>query len=99
MAVATANRDGDTLHIQGELDFDSVTRLWEITESLFVAANPPLQVDLSGVSRANSAGVALLVAWLRQARNQWQELVFINVPMQMQAIIQVADLETLLPMA
>jgi len=97
MATATASRDGDTLRIQGELDFDSVAGLWETTGALFVA-NSPLQVDLGGVSRANSAGVALLVAWLRQARKQQRKLVFINVPVQMQAIIQVADLETLLPM-
>ncbi len=98
MAAATASRDGDTLRIQGEMDFNSVAHLWETTAALF-AANPPLQIDLGGVSRANSAGVALLVAWLRQAYKQQRKLVFINVPAQMQAIIQVADLETLLPIA
>ncbi|MFO1372160.1 MAG: STAS domain-containing protein [Candidatus Competibacteraceae bacterium] len=97
MPTATTHRDGDTLYVQGELDFDSVARLWDATESLFLA-DPPHHINLSEVRRANSAGVALLVAWLRQV-SPLRKLVFINVPMQMQAIIQVADLETILPSA
>ena len=35
MASAQVSRDGDILHIRGELDFDSVAALWETTEALF----------------------------------------------------------------
>ena len=98
MAAATARRAGDNLRICGQLDFDSVADLWEATGSLF-AADPPSRIDLSGVSHSNSAGVALLAEWLRQARQRRWELVFVNVPAQMRAIIEVADLETVLPTA
>ncbi len=98
MAVATAERDGDTLRVRGDLDFDSVAALWHETESLF-AAGPPAWIDLNGVSRANSAGVALLVAWLGQVQRRRREVVFVNVPAQMRAIIEVADLDTVLPLA
>ena len=37
MAEATAERDGETLRIRGELDFASVARLWETTRALFHA--------------------------------------------------------------
>lgn len=98
MAAATTERDGDTLLVRGELDFDSVAELWATTKTLF-RAEPILRIDLSGVRRSNSAGVALLVEWLRQARNRQRKLVFVNVPDQMQAIIRVVDLETVLPVA
>lgn len=96
MGMATAERDGETLSLRGELDFDSVAELLDSTKPLF-ATDPPTRVDLAGVNRANSAGVALLVEWLGQTRHHQQELTFINVPAQMQAIIALADLDTILP--
>lgn len=98
MASARVSRDGDILRVQGELNFDSVAELWKTTEALF-ADTPLLRIDLSGVSRSNSAGVALLVQWLRQARRRQRELLFVDIPAQMRAIIRVVDLETLLPTA
>ena len=98
MTTATADREGDILRVRGELDFDSVADLWERVGPLF-RTDPICRIDLSEVSRANSAGVALLVVWLRQARQQRRDLVFVNVPAQMRAIIEVADLDTVLPMA
>ncbi len=97
MAEATVRREGETLHVHGELDFDSVTGLWEATKAQF-GAEPVHRIDLGGVQRANSAGVALMVEWLRQARHRQWPLIFVNIPPQMQAIIEVADLETVLPL-
>ena len=97
MAEASAGRDGNTLRAQGDLDFESVATLWNATESLF-AADPPTRIDLHGVGRANSAGVALLVAWLGRVQRRQQAVAFINVPAQMRAIIEVADLDTVLPL-
>ncbi|MBS1220991.1 MAG: anti-sigma-factor antagonist [Proteobacteria bacterium] len=98
MAEATAERDGDTLWVQGDLDFDSVAALWNATESLF-ADDPPARIDLQGVSRANSSGVGLLVAWLGLVQRRQQTVLFVNVPAQMRAIIEVADLDAVLPLA
>jgi phospholipid transport system transporter-binding protein len=98
MTTATAARNGDTLAIVGELDFASVADLWESTQPLF-QAEPIRRIDLSSVHRSNSAGVALLAAWLHTAHHDQRQLVFVNVPAQMRAIIQVAGLETILPLA
>ena len=97
MTIATAARNGNTLAIAGELDFASVADLWESARPLF-QAEPICRIDLSGVHRSNSAGVALLAAWLHTARHDQRQLVFVNVPAQMRAIIQVAGLETILPL-
>jgi len=98
MAAATVERDGDTHSVRGELDFDSVPDVWEMTEPL-LAAESIQRIDLSGVRRANSAGVALLVEWLRQARSRQRELVFVNLPAQMEAIVRTVDLDGVLPVA
>ena len=96
MATATAERVGDTLRVRGDLGFDSVAELWARAETPLLDESV-LRIDLGGVRRSNSAGVALLVEWLREARQRQQVLLFTNVPAQMRAIIEVVDLETLLP--
>jgi phospholipid transport system transporter-binding protein len=98
MAAATAERDGATLRVCGELNFASVAELWRASGPLF-ATDPPTRIDLGGVSHSNSAGVALLVEWMAQVRRHQRELVFLNVPAQMRAIIQVADLDAVLLVA
>ena len=81
--------------LKGNLDFQSVAALWEQTQDLF-GEHPPLHIDLAGVKRSDSSGVALLVEWLRQARVRSRDLRFANMPPQMQAIVRVADLDQVL---
>jgi phospholipid transport system transporter-binding protein len=81
--------------LKGNLDFQSVVALWEQTQDVF-REQPPLHIDLAGVKRSDSSGVALLVEWLRQARVRNQHLRFTNMPPQMQAIVRVADLDQVL---
>lgn len=81
--------------LKGNLDFQSVAALWEQTQELF-REQPPLRIDLAGVKRSDSSGVALLVEWLGQARARNQHLRFANMPPQMQAIVLVADLDEVL---
>ena len=55
--------------LEGEVDFDSVPELWAGSEAAF-APHASLEVDLDGVTRADSAAVALLLAWTRRAGAQ-----------------------------
>jgi phospholipid transport system transporter-binding protein len=54
-------------------------------------------VDLSGVDRIDSAGLALLVEWLREARRKGTSIRFENIPVRMLAIAKVCGLEQILP--
>jgi phospholipid transport system transporter-binding protein len=54
-------------------------------------------VDLAGVRRIDSAGLALLVEWLRQAQHKGISIHFENIPSQMWAIAAVCGLEEILP--
>lgn len=98
MAAASAARHDDTLYVRGQLDFAAVARLWQATQGFFQGATPVRRIDLSAVQHSNSAGVALLVAWLHQAQNRHWALTFVNVPKQMHAIISAAALDSVLPL-
>ena len=52
--------------------------------------------DLGGVRAADSSGVALLLAWQRRARDAGQQLTFINVPGNLDALTQLYGLEDVL---
>jgi len=56
----------------------------------------PLTIDLGGVERADSAGVALLLAWQRRAEAADVTVGFVNVPNTIRAIIEVSGLAPLL---
>lgn len=87
-----------TLLLSGDIDLLSVLPLWQDATRHF-RERFPVRVDLAQVGRCDSAGVALLVEWLRQAQARGLSLTFVNIPAQMRAIIQVADLEDVLPIA
>ena len=75
----------------GELTRENVAELWLRGLEVF-AGRPHVDLDLSRVSRCDSAGVAMLVDWLRIARSNGQHLRFRDAPQQMLAIARVAEL-------
>lgn len=56
-----------------------------------------LVVDLAGVHRIDSAGLALLVEWLRQAQRKGISIRFKNIPARILAIAAICGLEQILP--
>ncbi len=60
---------------------------------------PAVAVDLREVERSDSAGVALLVAWMRSARQAQRDIRFLNMPSQMLNIARVSGLDAILPLA
>lgn len=96
MSSATITREGDVLAIQGDLVFTTILKVLAESKPL-LAALPVWTIDLGGVRHADSAGLALLTAWFRQARLQQTSLCFYNIPVQMQKIINVSGLSDILP--
>ncbi len=86
------------LKVSGELTFSSVSSLLAKSLEYFSSQNA-LQVDLAGVTHSDTAGVALLVEWMRMAKQRDAQLSFSNIPEQMWAIIEVSDLGSRLPLS
>ena len=86
--------DGELL-LTGTLSFTSVPQLEGLLEPL-QRPDQETVIDLSGVERSDSAGLALLVEWLRQSRQRGARLTFRNIPEQMQAMARISQVHGLL---
>jgi len=78
--------------IQGALTFETVPG-WFATSSVWFAGNGELAIDLGGVNRVDSAGLALLIEWLRMARVANRDLRFTNVPEQVRTLTRINGLQ------
>ncbi len=83
------------LQVAGELSFKSVPALVSRSREFFKKGSD-LDIDLANVSRADSAGVALLIEWQRQAQKQNKSVCFFNIPSQMLAIARLSGVDELL---
>jgi phospholipid transport system transporter-binding protein len=55
-----------------------------------------INIDLNNVSRSDSAGVALLIEWIRQAQKNNKTIQFHNIPKQMRDIATVTGVDKML---
>lgn len=93
---ASINEQGNgKFQVSGDLNAATVPGLLHTSEKMIQAAGGDLHFDLSTVARCDSAGVALLIDWMRQAKSRQLAIKFENLPDQMKAIAQVSDLEEL----
>jgi len=93
---ATGSRDGAAeFRVQGALDFDSVPELLRQSIQQF-GTDKDLVLDLSGVTRANSAGLVLLIEWRRRARAPGRRVTIRNAPVSLRNLARVSELESVL---
>lgn len=78
--------------VSGVLTFDTVPDLFRQSTAWF-AGNGDLLIDLAAVTRADSAGLALMLEWLRRARAANRTLRFANIPAQVQTLIRINGLQ------
>lgn len=82
--------------IVGPLTVASVPGVWPELAGL-AAKGGEANVSLDGVTRADSAAVACLVASLRAARATGGSIRFADLPESMRVIVDVSELESLFP--
>lgn len=84
--------------IEGELSFrtagDALARSRKLFRDYAV-----IQLDLSGVRRADSAGLALLLEWVNWARHNAREIEFHHIPAQLMAIAEISEVDDMLQRA
>ncbi len=90
----TVNDDGSWL-LHGELDFDTVPSLLAHPD-VALRAGKDIRVDFAEVTRVDSAGLALMIEWLRKAEQAGLSITFENVPEQLQSIARICDLDEIL---
>lgn len=97
-AVKFEDAGGGRFHVEGRLGFDTVAQALDASLRLF-ADYHAIELDLSGVTAADSAGVALLIEWVSRARHSKCVLHFHHLPEQIKALARISDVEGLLPIA
>jgi len=90
-------RDGDRFRVQGPLTLRSAGALLARGQQLFV--EPVSRVDLAGVAEVDSAALGLLLEWLREARAQDREIVYLNFPDNLTSLGTLYGVLDLLPRA
>jgi phospholipid transport system transporter-binding protein len=86
---------GGRFLVSGALDASTVVDVLEQSRERF-ANEQDLTVDLGGVGEGDSAGLALLIEWLRVARERGQRIRFANMPAQINALARISEVEDLL---
>lgn len=88
-----------TESLSGELSFDRVPAALEALRPALKAGQGPLEIDLGGVTRADSAGLALLLELARAARAAGRELRFTRAPAQLRRLAEFFGLAELLALS
>lgn len=97
MNVSVTSLGDDRFSVTGELTFETVPQLFKRTPEYFRGAANSLTVDLAQVTRSDSAGLALLLEWMRVTKARGGKISFINLPEQLLALATVSGLEKILP--
>lgn len=88
---------GERYRVSGVLDAATAPALLEQSAERFSATpGTQIHVDLGGVSEGDSAGLALLLEWLRVAKQRQQGIHFVNLPAQVAALARISEVEELL---
>ena len=96
MSEAAVRQNGEgRLELSGELDFDSVPRLWPALRA-HLGPGDPLSLSLAGVEQANSAALALLLEARERAQSCGRELRFEAVPDNLRELAELSGVRGLL---
>lgn len=87
--------------VDGDLTFASIDKQ-TVKSSPFSTSAKEITIDLQGVSCTDSAGLALMIEWLKHARSKRIHLRFQNIPKQLLTLAKLSGFDktghfTLLP--
>jgi phospholipid transport system transporter-binding protein len=88
-------RDGVRMAVTGALTLATVAA--DLAQGKAAIAEGARSVDLAGVGELDSSALALLLAWLREARRLGGELAFSNLPQGLTTIARLYGVAELLP--
>ena len=96
MADFALRDDGEGhFSLSGEMSFDTAERILAQSEEPF-EQHTRIEVDLSGVTDSDSAGLALLLEWVTWANHTVREIRFVAIPERITAIAKTTEVNELL---
>lgn len=90
--VDIISQDSGVFAVTGNLTFSGIDKQ-AIKSFAFLKSANPIILDLSQVTIADSAGLALIIEWIKYARNHQIELKFNNIPAQLITLAKLSGLD------
>ena len=78
--------------VHGVLAFETVSRVLEESKDLF-SEYSIIEVDFSGVTRSDSAALALLIEWVNWAKHYVREISYTNIPKEIRSVAEISEVE------
>jgi phospholipid transport system transporter-binding protein len=91
----TGGADG-RFALEGPLVFATARSAREIGTRLLSAGAGAIEVDCAAVTTADSAGLAVLLDWMRTARSAGRTLRYASLPAGLTALARISEVEALL---
>jgi ABC-type transporter Mla MlaB component len=79
------------------VNFENLVRVRAQGEALIDEQDATV-FNLNTLQEHTSAAIALLIAWFRYSHLQGKSILFVNVPVELRNIIELAELDDLLPL-
>jgi phospholipid transport system transporter-binding protein len=81
--------------LSGDMSFETANQILRSSESVF-RRHATLEIDLSGVGKADSAGLALMLEWKAQAGQRGASIQFIEIPKSLLAVAKTSEVSDLI---
>jgi phospholipid transport system transporter-binding protein len=96
--MLTINTDSERhqLLLSGRMLYENATESIRAGEHALCAISGDITLDFSQLERLDTAGVAVLLAWLRGCKQRNQKMVLTGLPQQATSLIVCCGLSTLL---
>lgn len=95
ISKAAIRLQNNVIFVAGELNFSNAGDIWKSSLSI-LAAQPKYVFDFSELSSSNSAGLALLLEWMKHAKSQKKIISFLNLPEQLVTLAKAVGLSSLI---
>ena len=85
----TANvvlREGGELSVEGSITIDNVVSM--VANGIALFDRDDVIIDLGRVTEADSAAVSLMLEWRREAARRNRQIRFLNMPQNLQSLVQ-----------
>lgn len=95
MAATFDNTGPGRFRVSGPMTFETITGLLQQSATQ-LGGSERIEVDLAHVAESDSAGLALLIEWMRLARQRNTSIAYTNVPRQLAALARISEVDEML---
>lgn len=90
--LAIVNEGSGRFLVDGDLTFSAMDKK-SVSSFAFLTVAKQVTLDLGGVGNADSAGLALMLEWIKHARSKRVQLRFMNIPEQLLNLAKLSGLD------